>query len=195
MSQFTTSFDFSALHDGADADSGMVIIGSRGDDVLRGSIGNDLVAGFDGNDRISGGGGRDVLLGGKGADTLNGGAGDDFLVGGAGADLLTGGTGRDRFTFLALADSTFAVTGQDAISDFIPGVDQIDVSRIDAIAGGDNDTFSFIGAAPFTTLGQLRYAISEGRTFVEVNATGDTTADLRIKLTGTLALDADDFIL
>lgn len=71
---------------------------------------------------LSGGAGQDMLVGSDiGYDTLSGGAGDDILIAGAAGARLTGGSGLDRFVIHADAAQTL-------ITDFTPGVDQIDMS-------------------------------------------------------------------
>ncbi|TXI04819.1 MAG: hypothetical protein E6Q73_02720, partial [Pseudorhodobacter sp.] len=95
-----------------------------------------------------------TLTGSAAANRLTGGAGADRLTGGRGGDALTGGAGADRFVFASLADSGFA--GFDQITDFTHLSDRIDLSAIDARAGGANNAFSFIGGAAVSAKGQLR---------------------------------------
>ncbi len=64
------------------------VVGSRFDDGL---IADDSGVVLDG------GAGHDLLVGGAGLDALIGGDGDDTLEGGRGLDVLTGGAGADRF--------------------------------------------------------------------------------------------------
>jgi len=80
--------------------------------------GADTLTGNAANNALSGGAGNDVLRGGAGADTLTAGAGDDKLWGEAGNDLLIGNGGADSFRF----EGDF---GDDAIQDFVDGVDRI----------------------------------------------------------------------
>jgi Ca2+-binding RTX toxin-like protein len=75
------------------AQTGCMITGTAGDDILRGTSGDDVICGLAGDDVISGGGGDDRLLGGAGNDVLSGGGGRDTLSGGAGNDLLNGRDG------------------------------------------------------------------------------------------------------
>lgn len=72
-------------------------------------------------DTLHGYEGRDWLEGGGGNDTIHGGADDDVIVGGSGNDTLTGGAGRDRFLCALPTD------GNDAITDFVPGEDVVDL--------------------------------------------------------------------
>jgi Ca2+-binding RTX toxin-like protein len=48
---------------------------------------------------LDGGAGDDLLVGGAGLDVLTGGSGSDTLEGGLGLDVLTGGAGVDHFSF------------------------------------------------------------------------------------------------
>ncbi len=171
------------------------LAGGAGDDVLSGGSGNDTLQGQAGDDILRGGSGNDNLSGGSGADTLDGGSGNDTLNGGAGRDRLGGGDGADRFIFAAVSDSGPTVAARDTIIDFTPGVDRIDVSLIDAVPGGADNAFAFIGVAAFSAPGQLRVVQSGGATFVEANTVGPNGPEMVIRLDGLLALAAADFIL
>jgi len=76
------------------------------------------------------GSGNDILLGNDVANKLDAGAGDDILNGGKGNDTLTGGAGRDTFVF-ANDGST------DTITDFLTGVDKIDLSGLSNVAAAN----------------------------------------------------------
>lgn len=122
--------------------------GGNGDDTILGRGGDDKFFGGNGDDEVHGGSGADEIWGWSGSDTLDGGAGDDTIFGdskakssngeladdvifggegndvingGYGNDLLEGGSGFDTFVF----DSE---SGDDHISDFESGIDQIDLS-------------------------------------------------------------------
>lgn len=177
--------------------------GGAGDDRLSGEAGRDRLNGGGGNDVLNGGGGNDKLFGQGGADTLKGGPGNDILNGGPGADRLTGGPGADTFVFAKVSHSP---SGRpDIITDFNPGgpgtkVDVIDLSGIDAnttLAG--NQAFAFIGTNAFTGVaGQLRIQQAGTGVAVLADVNGDGTADLHIRLTGTVdlaSITALDFIL
>ena len=137
--------------------------------------------------------GQFIVYSGAGADTLTGGAGDDQIWGGGGADQLRGGLGHDTFGYVATAHSS--ASAMDQILDFAGG-DKIDLSPIDAIAGGGAyDAFSFIGAAAFShTAGELR-AYQSGGWFVEGDTNGDGLADLVIAVTSDHPLTSADFVL
>lgn len=132
-----------------------------------------------------------TLRGSNGANQLVGGAGDDLLQGGRGADVLTGGAGADRFVFTSVADSTSA--GSDQITDFAAGLDVLDLSGIDAINGGANNAFVWIGAAGFTAAGQLRYDAATG--LLQADTSGDGLADLQVQLFGNPVLSLGDLVL
>lgn len=144
--------------------------------------------------RLTGNSLNNVITSFNGADTLRGGGGDDTLIGWNGQDVLTGGKGRDVFVFTSTLQSTIAQP--DTITDFnSPNADRIDLSGIDAIVGGDDDAFDFIGGAAFSAQGQVRVYQSGGMTIVEANSQGDLAADLRIELVGPISLGEHDFLL
>ncbi|UVO55318.1 cadherin domain-containing protein [Sphingomonas sp. SUN039] len=143
--------------------------------------------------------GKLVMFGGLGSDTLTGGAGADRVYGGGGGDVLTGGAGADTFLYDRLTDSFGATTAtRDRILDFTAG-DKIDLSGIDAITGGADDAFSFIGNAAFGNVaGQLRATDIGGGVFnVEGDVNGDGIADFALLVTaGAGYVFADtDFVL
>ncbi|NJM31395.1 MAG: hypothetical protein HC855_16095 [Rhizobiales bacterium] len=73
--------------------------------------------------------------------------------------------------------------------------DIIGLSTIDAIDGGGNDAFSFIGTNAFTAAGQVRVVFFNGNTLIDMNTGGSLAPDSRIVLAGTVQIDAADFIL
>ncbi|SFH68858.1 matrixin family metalloprotease [Albimonas pacifica] len=113
--------------------------GGAGADDLRGGPGADLLGGGLGRDRLAGGAGADRLAGGRGDDALDGEAGRDRLAGGGGDDRLRGGDGRDRLLGGGGADLFVldeAEGRRDAVADFTPGEDRIEVlSGADGFAG------------------------------------------------------------
>lgn len=190
------------------------VFAGAGNDSVYGRSGNDYLVGEDGNDKLFGEAGQDQLYGGNGADLLYGGAdndyieasagndtlygegGDDTLFGGAGVDLLFGGAGADLFRFVS-GDSGTTTATADRIRDFAQAQgDRIDLSAIDAIAGGADNGFSFIGSAAFSNVaGQLRAVVSGGQTLVSGDVNGDGVADFLIRIDGVHTLGAGDFIL
>lgn len=56
-------------------------------------------------------------------------SGNDIFIGGAGADLMSGGQGADIFVFESIRDAL------DQITDYLPGTDRLDLSRLLASIG------------------------------------------------------------
>lgn len=170
--------------------------------ILTGNAAANTLDGGSGDDFILGSAGNDVLYGRAGLDLLDGGDGSDVLFGGAGRDDLTGGVGSDRFDFDSAGETL--VGSADRILDFVQGSDRIDLSTIDAKAGGKkNDAFQFIGSADFSgAAGQLHYHLfdftgtASDYTLIQGDTNGDRIADFEIILTGQLTqMQASDFIL
>ncbi|RWG56121.1 MAG: hypothetical protein EOQ64_14515 [Mesorhizobium sp.] len=177
-----------------------VITGSNGNssDALNGANGgDDVLYGNGGADIILGMAGNDTLFGQSGNDTLNGGDGIDKLVGGAGTDTLTGGLGADTFYYgSAVADSP-ATAANDTITDFVHGVDKIDLSSIDANTGsGSDQAFLFGGQTSATVANSITWSEVGGNTIVRADVNGSGGAEFQITLTGVnLGLTASDFVL
>jgi hypothetical protein len=174
-----------------------------------GTSGGDKLVGTSGNDALNGKGGKDAILGG---------AGNDHLTGGTGADTLTGGAGRDVFVFNSEKDSAPGQSGfvnnggysphsgaskRDLITDFVHGVDKLDVSPIDANDKlfGDQ-AFTWRGKNDFTgKVGDLIFrifdekGIKNDRTIVYGDTDHDGRADFQIELAGVINLTKSDFIL
>ncbi|WP_050532388.1 M10 family metallopeptidase C-terminal domain-containing protein [Pseudaestuariivita atlantica] len=148
---------------------------------------------------LSGGGVSDRLYGRAGNDTLDGGAGADAFYGNLGADEMTGGPGavRDRFIYFQANETGVGPGNRDVITDFTPGEDRIELSRIDAdITQGFKQRFDFVGDAAFSgTAGELRFEQQGGITVVQADRDGDGVADMEIELTGTHTLTVDDFLI
>ncbi len=175
-----------------------IMNGAGGADVLRGGNKADLLLGGSGNDLLFGGGGKDALYGDAGADILDGGGGNDALFGGAdadmvigglGRDLLSGGSGADIFDFNAISESGNAIATADVIADFTEGADKFDLSDVAGVFGYSGPELN-TGVGPHSVF----WSHSGGNTIMEVNATFDTTSDMRIVLTGLHTLTAADFL-
>lgn len=170
-----------------------ILRGSVGNDYLDGGAGADMLDGNDDNDRLYGRDGDDMLRGGAGTDTLDGGTGDDFLSGGTGRDYMTGGSGADVFVFASTGDSKKGAIDQ--IRDFKSSQgDKIDLSSLDgstATKGGDD--LSFIGTKGFSAAGQVRSFVAGDKTYVEVNTSGKSGAEMVVELNGKMTLKASDF--
>ncbi|RWL07381.1 VCBS domain-containing protein [Mesorhizobium sp.] len=178
-----------------------VITGSNGNssDNLSNPVGgDDILYGNGGADSIFGLAGNDTLFGQSGNDTLGGGDGNDRLVGGVGADTLTGGLGSDTFYYgTAVSDSAPGAGNFDTITDFVHGVDKIDLSSIDANTGsGGDQAFLFGGLNTATVANSITWEEVGGNTIVRVDVNGNTSADFQLTLIGLgLGLTASDFVL
>jgi Ca2+-binding RTX toxin-like protein len=175
-----------------------------GADRIDGRGGNDRLISGEGEDTVHGGEGSDFVQGGTEADTLKGDAGNDKLFGedgadvlhgGFGADQLSGGAGADRFVFTNLSESGTAASARDRIIDFeVAGEDVIDLSAIDAVAGGADNAFAFVTA--FTgAAGQLVARDGGAYSLVLADVNGDRVADFAIYVDAADPLTASDFIL
>lgn len=171
------------LYGGAEADA---LYGGTENDALQGDAGADILDGGAGLDTLTGGNDNDTLYGRAEDDTLFGGGGDDRLHGGTGRDRMTGGKGLDTFVF-ATADEAGMSLLRDILTDFTPGEDRLNLSKI---APGQ----VFIGTSGFTNPpGEIRYDALRGILIGDLN--GDRTADWQLLLQDAPALTAADLIL
>ena len=151
-----------------------------------------IITGNSGNNYIYGRGGADYLYGNSGNDTIRGGTERDVMYG---DDDKGWYTGADIFEFYAPDFSGTSATTADRIADFDTS-DRIDLSKVDAVTGGADNAFAFIGSGAFTGVaGQLRYEYVSGSTAVQGDMNGDGIADFWIMLDGTHALTTGQFIL
>ncbi|TXI17395.1 MAG: matrixin family metalloprotease [Nitrosomonas sp.] len=152
--------------------------------------------GGNGVDNITGNAIANTLIGNSGNDHIKGLGGSDKIIGGRGADILTGDGGADDFIYLLATDSSVQI---DIIKDFVHGIDDIDVAAIDANgAHTGNASFTFRGNSAFTGAGaEVRYVknVTNNVTNVLFDIDGNHSADMTIRLTGLITLDANDFIL
>ena len=149
------------------------------------------------NNVINGNVGTNILSGMAGDDVIYGGAGADTIIGGAGQDQLYGQTGPDIFVFDDGDFGGVTAATADRIADFnqVQG-DRIDLSLVDAIVGGGDDGFTFIGKRAFTnTAGELRYVNSTTHTTIMGDTDGDGVADFWIRLNGVHTMALGDFML
>lgn len=116
-----------------------------------------------------------VIIGNSAANNITG-SGDN--------DTLTGGGGADTFIYSALTDS--AVGDMDVITDYVDGVDRLNVSAIDANStiGGNQAFVRVVGDGAFTSAGQVRLTFDGSHTLVEFNTDADSDAEMAILLTG-----------
>ena len=135
----------------------------------------------------------DKLTGDVNANVLNGGAGGDTLAGGGGADTLWGGAGADRFVFTNLADS--APLARDTIWDFSHAqADRIDLTAIDAVAGGKDNAFTLVAAFSHKA-GELVSVYDTDHYVVQGDVNGDGVADFAINVYSPTSLVPGDFLL
>lgn len=150
---------------------------------------------------FTGTGADDTWTGGNFGDTISGEAGADTLTGGLGKDRLTGGDDADVFNF-DLRGETRKGAGRDVVTDFQHGIDDIDLSGIDAKKGGADSAFKWIGGQDFHhRKGELHFdkvnkpGQAHDKTIVEGDVNGDGRADFQIQLTGLIHLTKGDFAL
>jgi hypothetical protein len=129
------------------------------------------------------------------SQALRGTAAIDTFVLGGGIDTVLGLAGRDLFLFqpAALGDGA---TNATSFGDFSPASgEKLDLSAIDAITGPGNHAFTFIGTAPFTAPGQLRWQDAGGSRTLFGNVDADTTPELTIILSAAGPVQASWFVL
>lgn len=119
-------------------ETGNIIHGRGGNDIIIGNDYPDVITGDSGSDRIEGRGGNDILVGGAGADTLQGDGGNDFIHGGSENDTLYGGSG---------SDTLYGGTGNDSYRSYIA-----DGSR-DIVNDDKSEAVSRVTAAAWITYG------------------------------------------
>jgi Ca2+-binding RTX toxin-like protein len=169
-------------------------LGANLEILLGGSNAGQVLTGNDLVNVIAGGGGNDTINGGAGADGLAGGAGADKIDGGAGADALEGDAGADRFLFAHATDTANAA--RDEIEDFTHADhDLIDLSGIDAIAGGVNNAFALVSTFTHAAGQLVIHTVEAGHYLVLGDINGDAVADIGIDVYSATALTAADFVL
>jgi Ca2+-binding RTX toxin-like protein len=154
-------------------------------------------------ENVTGSAFADTLIGNGGANALSGGGGNDRLTGGLGRDTLTGGADSDVFDFNALNETSVGSANRDLITDFQPGLDDIDLRDIDANTTRSGDqSFKFIGTQDFHgRAGELRYqtfdqaGTANDITVVSGDINGDLVADFEIAIVGIVQLSSGDFLL
>ena len=135
---------------------------------------------------LAGNEGDNLLIGASGSDTLTGGLGEDRLFGGA-------GLAADRFEFASVDDSSLA-TGRDRIFQFQTGLDQIDLSAIDADSGQAGDQ-AFLAFASRALANGVWAFESAANVILRGDVTGDALADFEVICIGITALTGADIVL
>jgi hypothetical protein len=96
--------------------------------------------------------------------------------------VMTGGAGADVFILLSAAETALTATTRDAITDFVAGTDDMRMIFMN----------TFIGAAGFTAVGQVRYVAASG--LLTGNTDGDVAAEWSLQMATGLVLTAGDFV-
>jgi serralysin len=139
---------------------------------------------------------NDFFIGTSGKNVLNGLGGNDTMFGGFDADTLSGRTGADTFKYQLTADSLPGATSHDVITDFVHGIDKIDLKFVDAAVGASGDqAFKFIGTGNFGFEGDLRVAFTGGNTLIQGNTDTDNLPEFEVQLNGLHTISASDFVL
>ncbi|MBD2690196.1 calcium-binding protein [Anabaena catenula] len=149
-----------------------------------------------------------LILGNSAANTLTGGAGNDTLNGKSGNDTLIGGSGADVFEFggnalavnpvtgyleeigvtLGLTGTATNTIGKDTITDFVSGIDGIDldVSTFTAVAGSVGSDLSAV-ANGFISVNQATNAgiDTQNAFFVYNQGTGDLFYNVNLSAFGS----------
>ena len=136
----------------------------------------------------------DLLAGGPGANTLYGTVNGDVLYGATGADTMTGGPAADLFRYLNTTE------GGDSITDFVPGVDKLQVvgAGFGSLAVGALSAGNFVsGAAPVanSAVAQFLYNTASGLLSFDADGTGSGVAVNLVTLVGQPALSAAGFMV
>ena len=87
------------------------------------------------------------------SNSITGNGANNLIRGGANVDTMTGGAGVDTFTW-ADGDTGVGAGNRDIITDFVSGVDKIDLSAIDAI--------TYASTSPIQTAGDQAFGVFPG---------------------------------
>ena len=154
------------------------------------------VAGHTNNVAIAVGTVIDHAIGGSGNDTIVASDAASTLTGGKGVDTLTGGAAADTFAFDD-GDSAKRAKLADDVTNFSHAQgDRIDLSAIDAIKGGGDNGFTFIGSSAFGNhAGELRFEVKNGSLTLMGDVDGNGKADFFIHLDHVTTLVQSDIVL
>lgn len=183
--------------DGKDGSAGAP--GSDGGDGVDGAAGATGANGADGtgfaeavNVDASGFSGTLTISGSNEADSMITGGGTSFIHATLGDDNYTLGSGADTLIYTSTTQSDGAMNN-DIVSLFDASADKLDFSAIDANPATVSDDAFTVSTEALVANGIYWYQGTD-KTVVELDNTGDTTADMTITLIGTHVLD-NAFIL
>lgn len=132
-----------------------------------------------------------LIMGTARAENLRGNSLNNVIIGMGGADVLTGDAGQDVFRYLNLSDSGITIAAQDRITDFLPRLDKIDLSALDAnpAIAGDQAFTGFISMTTgFSQPGQMKLnhnGNSNFTLFLNTNTNSAAEAAINIQLIGS----------
>jgi cyclophilin family peptidyl-prolyl cis-trans isomerase len=135
------------------------------------------------------------LTGNGAANVLNGGNGNDTLNGLSGNDTLTGGAGADTFAFTTPLN---AVRNVDTITDFISGMDKIQLSsaifrELGFSGSPSSDAFFHTGNSAHDADDRVLYDQTNGALYYDADGTGALAAVRFAVLGGMPAIQYLDF--
>jgi Ca2+-binding RTX toxin-like protein len=121
---------------------------------------------------------NNTLTGNGSANVLSGGGGNDILDGASGNDSLTGGPGADTFAFTTPLN---ALRNVDTITDFVSGVDKLQLSsmifREMGFSGSpSSDAFFHAGSAAHDVNDRILYHTDTGALSYDADGTGPLAA-------------------
>jgi Ca2+-binding RTX toxin-like protein len=163
--------------------------------IITGASGITLTGNADSN-TLFGNSGDDTLVGGGGNDAFSAGAGADRIRGGDGNDALTGGADADTFVFDTALN---AATNVDVISDFIAGLDRIELSGpiFDQLSAGDPlQAGEFVaGTAAADGDDHIIYDNATGRIWYDADGSGAGAQVLFARVAAGTGLTNSDFLV
>jgi Ca2+-binding RTX toxin-like protein len=141
---------------------------------------------------------NNTIIGNDDTNTIVGSPDDgDFYDG---LDVMTGNGAGDVFVWTSTAETGVAGAEADVVTDFNRSQgDQLAVNAIDAIVGGSDDAFTFIGVfdGAFEAAGQIAYftTATATDTYILLNTDADAAQEATIRLMGVHTVDFSWFAL
>ncbi|MFC3183268.1 calcium-binding protein [Cypionkella sinensis] len=173
------------------------LIGNDVANYIESGAGNDTVFGGNGNDTVYGSYGNDLISGDAGDDRIYSEWGSDTVTGGLGKDILFGGSldgVRDIFVFNNVSESGSGESLRDQIFDFASGIDDVDLSRIDANTQRAGDQ-SFLWSNTTAAANSVWYAVNGTNVMLRADNNGDSVYDFEVLLANITHLNSTDIIL